>query len=120
MAFFKFLSPLIFKVAKFKRALHITFSMKRLFLDMKCLVTFVFITFFSPQVARLAAKYNVRVEKIKEGRYIVEGKINIFVRVKLMLHGPTYDAHLWHNILPKKRNFEFAVFDTLMKTLQHV
>ena len=33
------------------------------------------------QVARLAAKYNVRIEKIKEGRYVVDGKINIFVRV---------------------------------------
>ena len=33
------------------------------------------------QVARLAAKYNVRIERIKEGRYIVDGKINIFVRV---------------------------------------
>jgi hypothetical protein len=33
------------------------------------------------KVARLAAKYNVRIERIKEGRYVVEGKINIFVRV---------------------------------------
>lgn len=33
------------------------------------------------EVARLAAKYNVRIEKIKEGRYIVDGKINIFVRI---------------------------------------
>ncbi|KAK3748874.1 hypothetical protein QZH41_016274, partial [Actinostola sp. cb2023] len=33
------------------------------------------------EVARLAAKYNVRIERIKEGRYIVEGKINIFVRI---------------------------------------
>lgn len=33
------------------------------------------------QVARLASKYNVRIERIKEGRYIVDGKINIFVRV---------------------------------------
>lgn len=33
------------------------------------------------EVARLAAKYNVRIEKIKEGRYVVDGKINIFVRI---------------------------------------
>lgn len=33
------------------------------------------------KVARLAAKYNVSIERIKEGRYVVEGKINIFVRV---------------------------------------
>ena len=38
---------------------------------------------YCSQVARLAAKYNVRIEKIKEGRYIVEGKINIFVRVSV-------------------------------------
>lgn len=47
------------------------------------------------QVARLAAQYNVKIERIKEGRYIVDGKINIFVRVsnnvkmKLMVLGST-------------------------------
>lgn len=33
------------------------------------------------EVARLAAQYNVKIERIKEGRYIVDGKINIFVRI---------------------------------------
>ena len=48
------------------------------------------------QVARLAAQYNVKIERIKEGRYIVDGKINIFVRVgnnvkmKLMALGQYY------------------------------
>ncbi|KAJ7379266.1 1,3-beta-glucanosyltransferase [Desmophyllum pertusum] len=38
-------------------------------------------TSIDAEVARLAAKYNVRIERIKEGRYIVDGKINIFVRI---------------------------------------
>ncbi|XP_001633256.2 GAS2-like protein pickled eggs [Nematostella vectensis] len=33
------------------------------------------------EVFRLAKKYSVKIERIKEGRYIVENKINIFVRI---------------------------------------
>ena len=40
----------------------------------------VILAFFF-QVARLSAKYGIRIERIKEGRYVVDGKINIFVRV---------------------------------------
>ena len=40
----------------------------------------VILVFFF-QVARLSAKYGIRIERIKEGRYVVDGKINIFVRV---------------------------------------
>ncbi|XP_068711299.1 growth arrest-specific protein 2-like [Montipora capricornis] len=38
-------------------------------------------TSIDAEVARLAAKYGVSIERIKEGRYIVDGKINIFVRI---------------------------------------
>lgn len=39
--------------------------------------------------------YNVRIERIKEGRYIVDGKINIFVRVSALLF-VRFDALLFH------------------------
>lgn len=39
--------------------------------------------------------YNVRIERIKEGRYIVDGKINIFVRVSALLF-VRCDALLFH------------------------
>lgn len=33
------------------------------------------------QVLQLAKAHRVKIQKVKEGRYIVEGKITIFVRV---------------------------------------
>ena len=33
------------------------------------------------QVLQLAKAHQVKIQKVKEGRYIVEGKITIFVRV---------------------------------------
>lgn len=38
-------------------------------------------TSIDAEVARLSAKYGIRIERIKEGRYVVDGKINIFVRI---------------------------------------
>lgn len=38
-------------------------------------------TSIDAEVERLSAKYGIRIERIKEGRYVVDGKINIFVRI---------------------------------------
>ena len=48
-------------------------------------VKVIHINAISFQVSRLAAKYNVKIERIKEGRYVVDGKINIFVRVCVVI-----------------------------------
>lgn len=35
------------------------------------------------QVSQLAKAHGVKIQKVKEGRFIVEGKITIFVRVSI-------------------------------------